>query len=381
MARAAAAVELPGQHGDASYAALGQSVLPTHTQVATEVAPSRQGCCRIGGFALVMLLATAALVDFAKHCLAGTPARSSDARRRTGLWLGLPDLPTLPHFSGGELQGSVLSKEEPAELQGQSSMLDTPSSPWASLFCFCVMRTQGYELEILEVQLHTTTGIFDCDDQMAFTDTSVALSPTFSTTPIGSLSSAFGGQGPMATSSWVNTETFFRVWQLVRESERYRESDWTIKVDPDTVFMPKLLRHHLAERGFSKGGTKGARIYLVNCPNVDAGFYGSLEVMSQAAVDAYVYTMDSCRSTLDYSGWGEDLFAQRCMDAAGARGVGDFSLILDGNCHGAGMPPRCAPGFPAYHPYKSADAWMDCMGEATSQPTRVLDREPAFLAK
>lgn len=218
------------------------------------------------------------------------------------------------------------------------------------------MRAHSEERSLLEVQHRLRAGIFDCDDQIVFSDARVRIG-SFESTVIGSLSSAHGGQ---MTSSWVNTESFMHAWEHLRtHGSRFARFDWTIKVDPDTVLLPAVLRRQL--RAFVRPGA----IFLNNCPGVDDGFYGSVEAMSQAAAIAYVENIRRCRETLDYrSGWGEDLFAQRCMEQAGVQQVNDFELVLDGNCRGPRVPD-CSPGYPAYHPKKAAAEWKQCWSQAT----------------
>lgn len=239
------------------------------------------------------------------------------------------------------------------------------------LFCFAVMRIDGYELPVMKIQRRLDAGVFACDDQMVFSDDEVDLG-SFTTTPIGDVHNQLGGQGPLATGSWVNTHTFFHAWREVRMSERYLDYDWTVKADPDTVFLPSVLRKHLRQKGLD--GEPGAT-YLNNCPNVDNGFYGSLEVISRVSFTAFMDNMDVCRQQLDFRGWGEDLFCQKCMDSIGAAPTGDYDLVSDGNCHGTGGPVPCIPGKPAYHPFKDPASWQTCWhqvgGHGQAAPPRA----------
>jgi len=192
----------------------------------------------------------------------------------------------------------------------------------------------------------------------------VRLGPGVETVGIGVLSSRLGGTGPLATPSWVNTGAFHRAWVEIRTRREYEKYDWVVKVDPDTVLLPGVLRRHLKDRYQETP----ISIYLDNCPAVPNGFYGSIEVVSRLAVHRFFESMDGCARLLPYhEGWGEDLFNQKCMDYAGVGHAGDWDLVLDGNCHGPGMQPEhCAAGKAAYHPLKSAAAWSQCWSEATS---------------
>lgn len=281
---------------------------------------------------------------------------------------------------------ATLASPRSAQLESWRSVMFARSGLWGqggddiTLFCFAVMQIDGYELPVMETQRRLDAGVFACDDQMVFSDEEVDLG-SFMTTPIGDVHNQLGGQGPLATGSWVNTHTFFHAWRAVRRSERYLDFAWTVKADPDTVFLPSILRQHLRQKGLY--GNPGAKTYLNNCPNVDNGFYGSLEVISRVSFMAFMDNMDVCRQQLDFRGWGEDLFCQKCMDSIGAAPTGDYDLVSDGNCHGAGGPVPCIPGKPAYHPFKGPEDWQTCWQQVGGHggqavPLRVGQKQHEF---
>merc|ERR1712217_723572 len=101
-----------------------------------------------------------------------------------------------------------------------------------------------------------------------------------------------------------------------------------MKVDADAVFLPTRLRDYLGKVEVTENG-----IYLENCKYVSYGFFGSLEVLSHTAASTYMANLDDCKTSLNYLGreklygnepWGEDLFAQRCMDLHGVDKVSAF---------------------------------------------------------
>merc|ERR1712150_433609 len=82
-------------------------------------------------------------------------------------------------------------------------------------------------------------------------------------------------------------------------------------------------------------------IYLENCKYVSYGFFGSLEVLSRNAAGTYMKNLDDCKMSLNYKGsekvtgnepWGEDLFAQRCMDLHKVDKVSAFDINTDASC-------------------------------------------------
>merc|ERR1712242_112178 len=117
---------------------------------------------------------------------------------------------------------------------------------------------------------------------------------------------------------WVNSNMFLQAWRLIKDEQAWSKWDWTVKVDVDAVFLPIRLRQYLGQVEVTENG-----IYLENCKYVSYGFFGSLEVLSRNAASTYMKNLDDCTESLNYKGsekvtgnepWGEDLFAQRCMD-------------------------------------------------------------------
>merc|ERR1711979_90325 len=72
---------------------------------------------------------------------------------------------------------------------------------------------------------------------------------------------------------------FHQVWVKVREVGKWQQGDYVVKADADAVFVPQRLREWLG----SKGGDTPHGVYFENCPNVQYGFFGNLEVMSRTA--------------------------------------------------------------------------------------------------
>lgn len=174
---------------------------------------------------------------------------------------------------------------------------------------------------------------------------------------------------------WLNTPTFQNVWIRIRADGRWSKNDWTVKVDPDTVFLPSLLRSRLAGQEITDSG-----IYITNCRGVHFGFFGSMEVMSHTAFGVLLSHVEDCNRTLAWhtpgSEWAEDLFAQRCMDLFGIDNVEDFTLISDGVCDAIGMQqkqhlptlptiqPPCSQPAPGLHPFRTPAEYFTCLAQA-----------------
>merc|ERR1712088_775980 len=115
---------------------------------------------------------------------------------------------------------------------------------------------------------------------------------------------------------WINSNMFIQTWKKIKEEGLWANRDWTVKVDIDAVFLPIRLRERLGQIEVTHNG-----IYL--------------EVLSHNAAATYMANLDDCTTTLNYKGsekitgnepWGEDLFAQRCMDLHGVDKVAAYDI-------------------------------------------------------
>lgn len=231
-------------------------------------------------------------------------------------------------------------------------------------------RTTGYEPGLVREQFAKCAGVFGCNAWTIFTQTPMWLSqgpPQINTTVLPTVEPVkdmLGGKGHDATSSWVNVNTFLSAWDMIGTSREFEEHEWTVKADPDAVFLPSRLRRRLSDFG-----GVGA-IYFTNCQGVKHGLYGSLEVISKAGIRKYIEGLSHCTQRLPYSGWGEDLFLQMCLDRIGIHHADDFNLVSDGCCNKKLVKGKCkhdAPctsGETAFHPFKTVDGYFNCLAEA-----------------
>jgi len=255
------------------------------------------------------------------------------------------------------------------------------ASSGTKLFCFEILCAdkglpgKNWDLSLVRTQLHTKTSIFGCEDWMVFSDVSTWISPG----PPKKLYTRKVDAPHVARTPfkgmWLNTPIFLNVWIAIRTDGRWSKHDWTVKVDPDTVFLPSLLRAKLASQEITDSG-----IYITNCRGVHYGFFGSMEVMSHTAFGVLISHVEECNRTLAWhtpgSEWAEDLFAQRCMDLFGIDNVEDFTLISDGICDAIGMQqkshlptlpniqPPCAQPAPGLHPFRTPAEYFTCLAQA-----------------
>jgi len=177
---------------------------------------------------------------------------------------------------------------------------------------------------------------------------------------------------------------FYQVWVKVREVGKWQQGDYVVKADADAVFVPQRLREWLG----SKGGDTPHGVYFENCPNVQYGAFGNLEVMSRTAASVLTTYLEDCHAVFapcanegcdwKFGPWGEDVFVQRCLDHHYVDKAEGWDLTTDGACE-ADRPegekknkkwhaPDCsAVTTPAAHPFKKPDDYMKCMSGMTGQ--------------
>jgi len=261
-----------------------------------------------------------------------------------------------------------------------------------TLFCFSFYAQdtgstkKSYELDLLRTQLFLKASIFGCEAWKVYSDVETWLAPATKTEPavntvrVNDDNNDFHFAKRKKTGTWINSNQFIAVWKAIKDDGAWQDKDWTVKVDVDAVFLPIRLRNYLGQVEVTNNG-----IYLENCKYVNYGFFGSLEVLSHNAAATYMKNLDDCKMSLNYKGsdkltgnepWGEDLFAQRCMDLHHVDKVSAFDINTDASC-AAWRPegqkknrkwrPDCATALtPAIHHFKTPKEYFDCL-KATPQ--------------
>jgi hypothetical protein len=235
---------------------------------------------------------------------------------------------------------------------------------YPSLFCFAVLRVNGYELPLVQAQWEARSGIFNCDGYVTFSDEVIEIAEQTSlqtpNIPVGISKDGTAG----------NTELFMGIWDMLFDDGRLWNYDWTIKADPDAVLLPDRLRNHLAPH--TGWGEHDGKLFVVNCNAWPSSpsfpmLYGAVEVFSNKAMKAYETLVWKCKRDLQYGDWGEDLFLTRCFDQIDVGRILDFTLVGDDLCVGPGQggAENCnSPDRAGFHPFKNFDDWMNCFNTA-----------------
>jgi len=237
-----------------------------------------------------------------------------------------------------------------------------------TLFCFELMLPTGYESGLVKLQLATRMGIFGCDDFTVFSSRPMLLGrvngtglKVWTTLVYGSLRVKMGGVYHTA----LNTPVFIKVWRAVVTLGLYKHQDWTAKVDPDAVFFPQRLRNLLIAKSptslqaLSQSPVAPNGVYLVNCK---FGLHGPVEILTSAAVTAYVKGFGDC-DDLAHAAWGEDWFMDRCLQRMHVQRMDEFSILREDHC--GFNPSPCTAQAVAFHPFKKQDEYADCWRNAS----------------
>jgi len=232
------------------------------------------------------------------------------------------------------------------------------------------MLPTGYEGKLLTLQHQKRISLFGCDDFTIYSNKVVVLAPGVQTSVVDSdLKCDYGGEFGTA----LNLDIFFIVWKKVSDEKRFSLHDWTVKVDPDCVFLPARLRVSLGAR--YPHGPNGANskenngVYVNNCK---FGLHGPLEVLSRDAVNAWLGGSKRCvdHFTKLCSGdclWGEDMFMDQCLKrVVVSKRIEDYDVLLEDHCDPPDDWKYCKDSkASAFHPFKTVDSYKGCLANLT----------------
>merc|ERR1712056_68181 len=210
-------------------------------------------------------------------------------------------------------------------------------------------------------------GLFACNDWEVFSDKTVQLSPTITSTMLPANAEYGKFFRKDKTDHYINTPLFLEAWRKMKADGRWSAMSRVVKMDAPTG------------------------VYFQNCKGVLEGFFGNLEVASAEGFKRFLeqveksYTSscwrqetEECKKGWKYGPWGEDLFMQRTMDDAEVAKIDDFDLTTSGTCPGdrpAGQKtnklyvPPCKAGetLAAVHPFRDVKSWFKCLGTITGK--------------
>jgi len=234
--------------------------------------------------------------------------------------------------------------------------------PALSLFCFALMQPDTYEKDLLAAEAKTHSSIFACEEYSIFSNQVRWIAPGVFTTHLEkNLTCDKGGEFGTA----LNLDVFMEVWTKVFKENKFMRHNFTVKVDPDTVFLPHRLKAVLPHYRERPGG-----VYLNNCR---FGLHGPLEVFSTNAVLSWTQGRQRCVDHFNKvcSGpcnWGEDMFIDQCLwKVLNVSRYSEWTLLSEDHCKvgkASSDWKHCANGNIAFHPFKTTTAFENCKRHA-----------------
>jgi len=296
-------------------------------------------------------------------------AMTTGIARHPDWFPGLSQASTFEDFQGNVHRYNASRCPRPCA--PQSGLNNLPS-----LFCFAVARMDGPEENLLKAQLNMGAGIFGCEEHAVLSDVVKELGsgPKGRVTTVHIPSTQVSGYSKDGTAP--NELIFMEAWEAIHRDGRFAQKDWTVKVDPDTVFVSMRLRKHLVEAQQAANPypvpyttPASAGVFVPNCDKMASWgkgwgdgwpmMYGSIEILSRQAVQTYFAQVSRCKNEIAWQNLGEDAFLGVCLRKLKVGEV--FMKTGDALCGGA----TCSDHrMSSYHPFKTVDAWLQCWSEA-----------------
>lgn len=249
------------------------------------------------------------------------------------------------------------------------------------LFCTALCMASSYEVDLLRAQYaQGKLGLFGCNHWAVYSNSSIVLSPdseypfAMATVIYGSLAAKLV-PGLLPSDPWTvsNTDVFLRFWSKVAMHQNALVADFTVKVDPDTVWIPGRLRAMLLmDKAPLNQPDPPKGLYLNDC---HFGMHGPIEVLSRNALLNYKSQVHQCIKGEPATHGQEDWYLRNCFELLGVAKVNAYNLLFEGQWSCDELPssgdpegPPCFAPQVAFHPFKDAGSWLHCHLEAENHP-------------
>jgi hypothetical protein len=238
-----------------------------------------------------------------------------------------------------------------------------------SLFCWVVVRPNTNEVELVKTAKELKTGAFACDQHAIYSNvTNVGGLPTIAAIR-GSMDVKLGG--PWETA--LNTPLFQMVYRKMFYDGHFRNSDWVVKLDADTVVNVPDLREVMAQRA---GQAKVPSIF--GHFNDGGVIHGAIMVMSVPALNQYAKNLRVCELHVDSSSLSEDWYIGYCFQYLGMKiqkiprvlkqvvPGGHYGSTARRRSDATGGGGMCNKKFIAFHPLKNTIDYNECVRQLSA---------------
>jgi len=238
---------------------------------------------------------------------------------------------------------------------------DSPQlGPSPKLFCFMVVEPTGIVPGLLATQHAHGKGIFGCDQHGVYGSRALHIGAGVNSYVLSGKVGTPGGRG-----------IFLAAWRRIVADKKFSAYDWTVKVDAETVFLPRELRMVLKHHFETPTG-----VYINNCI---MGLKGPLEILSRHAVARLVKGLHTCQVHMKKAcgnkcSWVEGFFIDWCMGTVlHIRRDNDWRLLNQEKCpadpHQPSAWQNCSSGHVAFHPFRTPSDFEACARKAHATAT------------
>jgi len=222
----------------------------------------------------------------------------------------------------------------------------------ASLFCWSLMLPWGYEPDLLRMQIAERRSIFACEDFVVYSSVALDLGSGYVTERVDTdLHCPLGG--PFHTA--LNTPIFQEIWGYLIRDGRYLLHEWTVKADPDAVFLPERLRDIVRTPEIAYAAVGETGVFLNNCKY---GLHGPIEVVSKRALHLFSMERKRCDNPPQ-----EDVYLRSCMLTVGVLELNQWNVLAEAACESPDWQ-SCHSAAASFHPFKTLSAYRRCQEEA-----------------
>jgi len=229
-----------------------------------------------------------------------------------------------------------------------------------TLFCFMVVTSNSRIEDILTVQLGNQASIFGCEEHLLISYGGELNFQEGETADLPAEGIPTGNAVALEQATHL-ASVMVQVWDVVFADGRCMSLDWTVKVDPDVVFLPDRLKTHL----HPNTSPQGKLLYVLNCDRFPGPprLLGSLEVVGRRALERYSHGLEKCKGLLpSWQTLHEAKFMQHCLEMLGVGSVVDRDLISDDECWAT---PCTNLSKTAFRGERNAKGYMRCWEQAT----------------
>jgi len=245
------------------------------------------------------------------------------------------------------------------QMAAMSARQAAPAGPNpVSIFCFSVMTPWSDERHLLGMQSDMGIGLFQCDDFKVYSDGVYSL---------GNASKHETHFLPNTSLHANHTTIFVNAWKKVLDDGDWQRHQWTLKLDPDTVFFPARFRQIVLEPSMLQAATNINGTYLKNCNFHNDGFalYGPIEALSATALQVYRHRSGECHPS--ETPW-EDRYMFACLSKLGLSAVPAESLLGFPCTRPGELSKDCTARYASFHPFKNIKDWRTCHENASATP-------------